>query len=96
MNLPPKKRPYERTVQEKDFELGNHLGTVKSAPFGCPVCVRSTKTGSHRMDVFENGVRWSCGCIVDLPPLHRQSNAGCSICNPHPTNVVDFVQKYVA
>lgn len=84
MTCPPKKRPYEqklieRTVQAKDFELGNHLGTVKSAPFGCPVWVR-----------------WPCGCIVDLPPLHRQSSAGCGICNPHPTNVVDFVRKYVA
>jgi hypothetical protein len=101
MTFRPGNRDYgrkiiERTPQPKDFQLGKHLTTVKSAPYGCPVCIRSKKIGTHRMDVFENGVRWPCGCIVDLPPMHDGRGKLCQWCNPTLTTVRGFRWELVA
>ena len=82
------KKPYERVigirrVQSKDFPLGRHLGTSNSNPYGCPVHVRSTEWHKHKIDVFEHGVRFPCGCIVDLPPMHDGRGSECMVCNPY-------------
>jgi len=89
---------YERkiislSIQGRDFDLGRHLNTSKSNFFGCPSCTGSTKMGQHTIDVFEFGVRFQCGCVVGLPPMHDGRGSECRVCNPPdraPTDWVDL------
>lgn len=95
------KAKYERTiqprrVQAKDYPLGKKIGTSKSNPYGCPVCMPSTQRGSHTIYVFENGVQFPCGCIVDLPPLHSSHGDKCMVCNPVLATVTGLRRKQVA
>jgi len=85
------RRIHPRRVQAKDFPLGRRLGASQSNPYGCPVCVRSTKQGSHTIEIFERGVRFRCGCIVDLPPMHDGRGKLCMICNP--VNVISIGKR---
>lgn len=85
------RRIIPRSIKPKDFPLGRRLGTSNSNPYGCPVCVRSTKMGSHRIEIFENGVRFRCGCIVDLPPMHDGRGKLCQVCNPLDRDPADWV-----
>lgn len=83
---------HPRRVRAKDFPLGQRLGISQSNPYGCPVCVCSKKVGSHTIEIFEHGVRFRCGCIVDLPPMHDGRGKLCRVCNPHdiPCDLVDL------
>lgn len=95
----PQSRPTTpRSVKSAAYPLGKLLSTSKSNPFGCPLCVRSQRWGEHRLQVFENGVRFSCGCIVDLPPLHRTEfdHSTCTFCYPHLATVRGLRRKLVA
>lgn len=88
-----------RRLQDKrTFRLGKLINVSKSNPFGCPVCVRSTKQGDYRLEVYEFGVRFPCGCIVDLPPLHRSDydRGLCTLCNPHLATISSIRRRHVA
>jgi hypothetical protein len=85
------RRPTTRSIRPKDFPLGRQLHVSQSNPYGCPVCVRSTKVGAYTIEIFVNGVRFSCGCIVDLPPMHDGRTVTCSKCHEYGLIPLDFV-----
>lgn len=94
-------RRYEMTINPprvvpQGFDLGQLLHISDSNPFGCPVCIRSTKMTAHRLLVFENGVKFACGCIVTLPRLHRSNGDKCMVCNPRLATVTGLARKWVA
>lgn len=85
------RRIVARSIRPKDFPLGRQLHVSQSNPYGCPVCVRSTKQGSHTIEIFANGIRFACGCIVDLPPMHDGRAETCLKCFKFTYLPQDFV-----